>query len=108
GQLDAALALARCAAFAAQQAQMPEALYRWEWQTGRLLKTQGDTETAIAAYRRAVQTLQPIRNDVSLGYGNGTTRLSFREAEGPLFFELADLLLQQAKSATDSKREQEL
>jgi CHAT domain-containing protein len=87
---------------------MSEALYRWEWQTGRLLKIRGETESAIAAYRRAVQTLQPIRNDVSLGYGNAPARRSFREAEGPLYFELADLLLQQAKSATDPKREQEL
>jgi len=108
GQLGAALALTRRAAFVAQQAQMPEALYRWEWQTGRLLKTQGDTEPAIASYRRAVQTLQPIRNDVSLGYGNGTARLSFREAEGPLFFELADLLLQQSKSAATPAKEQAL
>jgi len=108
GQSAAALALTRRAAFAAQQAQMPEALYRWEWQTGRLLKTQGDAEAAIAAYRRAVQTLQPIRNDVSLGYGNGTARLSFREAEGPLFFELADLLLQQSKPAADPAKEQAL
>src|SRR5438876_1219020 len=106
GQPGAALAFTRRAAFAAQQAQMPEALYRWEWQTGRLLKTQDDTEPAIAAYRRAIQTLQPIRNDVSLGYGNGTARLSFREAEGPLFFELADLLLQQSKSAADPAKEQ--
>ena len=108
GQPEAALALTRRAAFAAQQAQMPEALYRWEWQTGRLLKAQGNIEPAMVAYRRAVQTLQPIRGDVSLGYGNATARLSFRESEGPLFFELADLLLQLAKSASDPKREQEL
>ncbi|PYI87970.1 MAG: hypothetical protein DME26_04465, partial [Verrucomicrobia bacterium] len=108
GQSNAALTLTRRAAFAAQQAQMPEALYRWEWQTGRLLKSRGDAEPAIAAYRRAVQTLQPIRNDVSLGYGNASTRRSFREAEGPLFFELADLLLQQSKSAADPTREQAL
>ncbi len=107
-QPEAALSLTRRAVFAAQQAQLPEALYRWEWQSGRLLRTRGDIEPAIAAYRRAVQTLQPIRSDVSLGYGNAATRLSFRESEGPLFFELADLLLQQAKSATDPKREQEL
>jgi len=50
----------------------------------------------------------PSRGDVSLGYGNATARLSFRESEGPLFFELADLLLQLAKSASDPKREQEL
>ncbi len=107
-QLDAALALAHRAVFAAQQSQMPEALYRWEWQIGRLLKTQGATEPAIAAYRRAIQTLQPIRNDVSLGYGNAPTRQSFREVEGPLFFELADLLLQQSKSAADPPKEQAL
>ncbi len=107
-QIDAALTLTRRAAFAAQQAQMPEAAYRWEWQIGRLLNARGETDSAIAAYRLAVQTLQPIRNDVSLGYGNATTRFSFRETEGPLFFELADLLLQQAKTKTDPKREQEL
>jgi CHAT domain-containing protein len=108
GQADAALALARRAAFAAQQAQSPEALYRWEWQIGRLLKARGEAEPALAAYRRSVETLQTIRNDVSLGYGNASSRRSFREAQGPLFFELADLLLGQANSATDAKREQDL
>jgi CHAT domain-containing protein len=107
-QLDAALSLTRRAAFAAQKAQMPEAMYRWEWQAGRLLKARGETESATAAYRLAVQTLQPIRNDVSLGYGNDTARLSFRESEGPLFFELADLLLQQSKATKDPKQEQAL
>jgi CHAT domain-containing protein len=108
GQLDSALALTRRAAFAAQQAQMPEASYRWEWQAGRLLKAQGATEPAIEAYRRAVQTLHSIRNDVSIGYGNASARLPFRQAEGPLFFELADLLLQQSKSAADPGKEQGL
>ena len=108
GQPDAAMGLTRRAIFVAQQAQMPEALYRWEWQSGRLLKAKGETEQAVAAYRRAVQTLQSIRNDVSLGYGNAPTRRSFRETQGPLYFELADLLLGQAKSASDPKTEQVL
>ena len=64
-----AIASPRRAAFAAQQAQMPEALYRWEWQAGRLLKARDETEPALAAYRLAVQTLQPIRADVSLAQG---------------------------------------
>jgi CHAT domain-containing protein len=108
GQPEAALALTRQASFQAQQAQMPEALYRWEWQLGRLLKARGQTDQAIAAYRRAVQTLQTIRNDLSLGYGNSLARHSFRESQGPLFYELADLLLEQSKSATDPKQEQAL
>jgi len=108
GQLQNALNLTLRAAFTAQEAQMPEALYRWEWQTGRILRKQGQVESAVAAYRRAVQTLQPIRNDVSAGYGNATSRLSFRESEGPLFYELADLLLLQAKAAENSNNEQAL
>ncbi len=62
----------------------------------------------MAAYRRAVQALGPIRNDLSLGYGNASVRRSFRESEGPLFFELADLLLRLAGSASDPQAEQRL
>src|SRR5262249_13342303 len=81
-QLDTALAFTRRAAFTAQEAQMPEALYHWEWQTGSLLKAQGKAEEAIAAYRRAVQTLQPIRHDITLGYGNARAHATFRDAQG--------------------------
>ena len=82
-----ALELTRQAAFVAQQLQSPEALYRWEWQTGRVLKAQGEREKAVAAYRRALQSLGAIRQDLAPG--------SFRESVGPLYFEFADLLLQQ-------------
>ncbi len=107
-QPEAALSLSRRAAFAAQAEQMPEALYRWEWQIGRLLQAQGAIEPSIATYRRSVETLQSIRNDVSLGYNNAFNRRSFRDAEGPLFLQLADLLLQQSKSAPNPDREQAL
>jgi CHAT domain-containing protein len=107
-QLDAALSFSRRAAFAAQEAEMPEALYRWEWQSGRLLKAQGKADEAIAAYRRAVQTLQPIRHDVTLGYGNAVAHPSFRDAQGPMFFELADLLFGQADKGSDAEQSQKL
>jgi CHAT domain-containing protein len=108
GQSESALKLTRRAEFAAQEAQLPDALYRWEWQSARLFKKQGDSDAAIAAYRRALQTLQSIRSDLSSGYGNVATRLTFRDSEGPLFYELADLLLVQAKGTSDSGREQKL
>ncbi|HSU53324.1 MAG TPA: CHAT domain-containing protein [Candidatus Dormibacteraeota bacterium] len=107
-QLERALSITRRAAFVAQQAELPEALYRWEWQAGRLLKQQGEPEQAIAEYRRAVQTLQPIRHDVALGYGNATSHASFRQTLGPLFYELADLLLQQAVKEREPTKEQQL
>lgn len=108
GNLDAALALSQRATFAAQQARRPEALYRWEWQTGRLLRKRGETEPALAAYRRATQALQPVRHDLALGYGNAASRLPFRESEGPLFVELADLLLRHATTAPDPAATQAL
>jgi CHAT domain-containing protein len=90
-----ALELTRQAAFIAQQISLPNALYRWEWQTGRILRAQGDREAAISAYRRAVQTARPIHADLAL--------TSFRESVGAAYFELADLLFQRADAVRDPR-----
>jgi CHAT domain-containing protein len=103
-----ALALTRRAVFAAQKAQSPDALYRWQWQTGRLLAKMGDRESAIQTYRRTVGTLQPIRNDIAIRRGNLNARSSFRDAVGAVYFELADLLLQRADGAKDDGEVQAL
>lgn len=94
-----ALQLTRRATFAAQQINAPESLYRWEWQTGRLLTKLGTIDDAIGAYRRAVRTLQSIRPELSVSYG--ASQISFRETMGPVYFELVDLLLQRAASLRD-------
>ncbi|MGH9367671.1 MAG: CHAT domain-containing protein, partial [Thermoanaerobaculia bacterium] len=94
-----ALQLTRQAVFAAQQVNAPESLYRWQWQTGRLLKKLARMDDAISAYRHAVHTLQSVRAELSIGYGG--RQISFRESVGPLYFELADLLLQRAASLQD-------
>ena len=106
GQTARALELTRQAAFAAQETQSPDALYRWEWQTGRLRKAEGRREEALAAYRRALQTLQVAGPDLRAGYC--PTCATFRQAAGPMFFELADLLLQQAGAAGDAAGRQAL
>jgi CHAT domain-containing protein/predicted negative regulator of RcsB-dependent stress response len=90
------LELTRRAILAAQQVNAPESLYRWQWQAGRLLKKVGSVDDAIASYRRAIYTLQTIRQELSIGYGTPT---SFRETVGPVYFELVDLLLQRAATA---------
>ena len=46
--------LTRRALFVAQQA-AAESLYLWEWQLGRLLRTQGDLDGALASYQRAAK-----------------------------------------------------
>lgn len=98
---DAARLTQRAIVFA-EQSGAPEILYRWQWQAGRVLKSQGRTEDAILTYQRAVYTLQTIRQDLAAGYGG--IRTSFRKSVGPVFFELADLLLQQSASVSDAKK----
>ena len=92
-----ALQLTRLALMAAQSANAPESLYRWQWQIGRLLRQVGTIEDAIASYREAVRTLQSVRPELAVSYGASQT--SFREALGPVYFELVDLLLQKAASS---------
>lgn len=104
---DEALTLTRRALFLAQQTQSADALYRWEWQTARLLKAQGDNEAAATAYRRAIQNLQLVRIDLSIGCRTCPTRSSFREAFGAVYYELADLLLRQADSLKNPKQVQQ-
>ncbi len=96
-----ALSLTRRAIFAAQSASAPEALYRWEWQAGRLLAATGKLDEAIAAYRTAAATLQPIRPEVAAS--GHLADASAGEPTKPLFFELSNLLLQRAALTDDGK-----
>ncbi len=103
---DRALELTRQARFTAQQQQMPDALYRWEWQIGRIHRAQGNLTEATAAYRRAREALRPVREDWASGCR--ARRASYRETAGAVYWELADLLLQQADRTTDAKLAQEM
>ncbi|MBE9189962.1 CHAT domain-containing protein [Gloeocapsopsis crepidinum LEGE 06123] len=66
--------------------------YRWQWQLGRLLQAQGNTEKAIAAYDDSVQSLQTLRYD--LVAINPDVQFSFQEEVEPVYRELVSLLLQ--------------
>ena len=66
--------------------------YRWHWQLGRLLKQQGDTAGAIAAYDAAIDELQSLRND--LVAVNREVQFSFRDSVEPVYRQSVELLLQ--------------
>lgn len=106
GRDEEALELGRRAIAALQQINAPEIAYRWYWQQGRLKKKQGKFDAAISDYRMAVYHLQSIRADMPVVSASGKS--SFREVLGPLYFELADLLLQRAAAATDQELKQSL
>ena len=98
-----ALQLDQRAIVAAEEADAPELLFRWQWHKGRLLKAQGEVDEAILAYQHAVNTFTTVRADLAATPG----RVSFRESVGPLFAELADLLLQQ-NHLTDARSTMEI
>ncbi len=96
-----ALALTRQAAQAAQQADAPESLYRWQWQAGRLLRLLGDEDAALVAYRVAANTLERIRPDLAAS-GNG----NFRTKASPVYLGVADLLIRRAERAAKPENAQ--
>jgi CHAT domain-containing protein len=105
-QIEEALRLTRRARFLAQQAGSPLLLFAWEWQAGRLLRAQGETEPAIAALRRASDTLQELCD--CAGYQGALPALSALAPATPgatqssataVFYQLADLLLQKAAAS---------
>ncbi|OQW94216.1 MAG: hypothetical protein BWK79_07040 [Beggiatoa sp. IS2] len=72
----------------------PEILYLWEWQQGRIFRGQKDLTKAIAAYQRALAHLKPIRASLTLGQRDAS-EVFIRQVR-PLYFGLADIILQQA------------
>lgn len=81
----------------AQAIDAAEIAYQWQWQLGRLLKQQGQSEAAIAAYRSAFQTLQTVRADLLAT--NPDLQFSFQTRVEPVYRELVDLLLQRSPAA---------
>ncbi|MCB2056259.1 MAG: CHAT domain-containing protein, partial [Geminicoccaceae bacterium] len=102
GREEEALTLYRRAALAAEAAAAPEVLYRWQWRVGRILAGRGQTEEAIAAYRSAAANLDTVRLDLP-AFDPQTGRSLFRETLGPVFTELADLLLERADGEAASR-----
>jgi len=74
----------------------PELLFRLERQLGEFLKAQGQSEEAIDAYKRAVKYFR---------HEYRTLSPYFRDMEEKAYFELADLLLEQAFDAPPSKKQ---
>ena len=98
-----ALQLTRQALFFAGQTQESLLLsYLWQWQLGRIFKAQGHQQKAIVAYQQAIKHFQPVRTKlITTGYVN-LMEIDFREKVAPIYFELADLLLQRAESEKSS------
>jgi CHAT domain-containing protein len=99
-----ALDVTQQAILMARQAAASEALYRWHWQAGRVLKGLGRSSDAIDAYRQAIIAVQSVRPEVSAAAAEDQSGASFRETVGAVYFELADLLLRGSERDADPQR----
>ncbi|KJR41673.1 repeat containing protein [Candidatus Magnetoovum chiemensis] len=101
-----ALTLTRQAAFEAQKTEANQALYLWQWQTGRLLNQIGDINGAALAYTQTINTLDSIREAVSKPCPL-CVKGSFREDVEPIYYELSDIYLKKSETAKDEKEKQQ-
>jgi CHAT domain-containing protein len=92
---DHALKLTRKAVLYAEN-NNPDILYYWEWQLGRLFKATGQIDLAVELYYKAISTLNPIRNEITVGHRNNIDIFNLKIK--PVYLGLAELLLEQAES----------
>ncbi|WP_228016182.1 CHAT domain-containing protein [Leptolyngbya ectocarpi] len=84
----------------------PDLKTAWQWQLGRILTQQGQTEAAIAAYGHAVNSLQSLRQElVAL---NPDLQFSFLETVEPVYRELVSLLLDNRPDQTQLHQARQL
>lgn len=105
GQTGEALESYRRAIFKAQAVGAADLLYRWEWGLGRQYALQGDVDRAVNSYEQAVAHITEIKEDLAADCRRQSPS-HFRETVGPVYFELADLLLKRSAFQSDPKKKQ--
>jgi len=82
-----------------QNLRAKDSFYLWEWQAGRIYKAQAKESEAIAAYERAIATLEGeggIRDNLLITQRD--LQFSFRDTITPLYREFAQLKLERAEA----------
>lgn len=90
----------------AQKINAPDIIALLQWQLGRILKHQNKQQEAIAAYQKAVYSLQSLRQEIVALTPD--LQFSFTESIEPVYRELVALLLEFAPDQTNLKQAREL
>ncbi|OQW91416.1 MAG: hypothetical protein BWK78_04695 [Thiotrichaceae bacterium IS1] len=112
-QYSQALPVTQAALLKAQEHACQFLEYRWNWQLGRLFKVQGELDQAIIAYQNTKQAIVAVQSFSSPPPAKESCvfkpPLDFEKEVKPVFLELANLLLQRAKTRLDNQlRQQDL
>ncbi|GAB3274527.1 CHAT domain-containing protein [Parahaliea aestuarii] len=102
-QFESALRYGREALSAASRAGAVDLEYRWEWVLARSFSSLGDKQAALAAYGRAVTSLQTLRANLEV-----FDQEALATVIKPLYYEYADLLLQESTALAEGGDKQAL
>ncbi|WP_455221981.1 CHAT domain-containing protein [Kaarinaea lacus] len=102
---DDALTLAKKAIFHSQLISDDNLTYRLQWQVARINKQLQHDDEAATFYRRAIETVQPIRHLLYEVLGNIS---NYEAGQGNMYMEFADLLLRHAHTSDQRKVKTEL
>jgi CHAT domain-containing protein len=105
GRLDSALELTQRALDAGLRADAPDALYRWQWQAGRIYRASGRPDEALAAYRGAAGTLAQLREQTA---SSGSDFAAGLGGAGTFYLEFVDLLLARVAELPDAAQREAL
>ena len=72
----------------------------FEWRLARLYQALGLDEQALAAYQRAENALELIRQDIPIDYDDGSS--SFSSTFEPIYLGLIDLLIKKARKISEN------
>ncbi|GAB4286551.1 MAG: hypothetical protein Fur0025_19160 [Oscillatoriaceae cyanobacterium] len=97
---DDARKLTEQALLLAQQLEAGDIAYQWQWQLGRIFKSQGDRAGAILYYQAAIKTLDSLRGD--LVAVSSEAQFDFKESVEPVYREFVSLLLASEKPPEQS------
>ncbi|MEK7991317.1 MAG: CHAT domain-containing protein [Thiotrichaceae bacterium] len=95
-----ALQLLQSAVFFAQNEL--DILYRWQWRKAQILRKQGKITSSIQYYQLSIENIEKIRSALLLGYIGENQH--FEQFVKPVYFELIDMLLQQASNKLTGKQ----
>ncbi|MFK8184882.1 MAG: CHAT domain-containing protein [Phormidesmis sp.] len=90
-QWTAAIQETQTALSLAQNINADELRYQWEWQQGRIARSQGKRQEAIAHYSNAINSLHNLRQDIVAITRD--VQFSFRDQIEPIYRDLVELML---------------
>ena len=68
-----------------------DTLYLWQWQTGRIYQSLGQSDASVDFYSQAVDGLNRIRSEILAS--DRTLQFDFRDSVAPVYRELTDIQL---------------